>query len=167
MDHGTLRHFRDILHRVAVGNDHKKAINACLDLVLTVLKGHLVASACEELGIEEPTHHPASEILPYSLRHSAQADKKIFIDRLGKTVLEKCSIIPSSFLGEQISDNSKDNVHNYTRVFCHYASVIMEFLDGWSEGDGERIYRLAFTGYSYVHAKFSRYSVPHPIIVSE
>ena len=55
MDHGTLRHFRDILHRTAVSKDYKKSVNACLDLVRTVLKGHIVARACEILGIEEPT----------------------------------------------------------------------------------------------------------------
>lgn len=137
MDHGTLRHFRDILHRVAVGKDIKKDVNACIDFLLTVLKGHFVASACEVLGIKEPTDHPTSEILPPILERTTHAT---YLDKLGEKVLMKCGIQSASFDGEKHPD-SKDSVYNYTRVLCHYTSLIMEFLDGWSEGDGDRVYR--------------------------
>ena len=33
---------------------------------------------------------------------------------------------------------SEDGVYNYARVLCHYAALVAEFTDYWSEGDGER-----------------------------
>lgn len=36
---------------------------------------------------------------------------------------------------------SRDGVHNYALVLCHYGSLVMEFLDSWAEGDGDRAYR--------------------------
>ena len=32
-------------------------------------------------------------------------------------------------------------MYNYTRVLCHFAALVLEFTDAWSEGDGERILR--------------------------
>lgn len=32
-------------------------------------------------------------------------------------------------------------MHDYATVFCHYASLALEFTDSWKEGDGERIIR--------------------------
>ena len=29
-------------------------------------------------------------------------------------------------------------MYNYARVFCHFGAILMEFGDGWGEGDGER-----------------------------
>ncbi len=35
--------------------------------------------------------------------------------------------------------DSEDRVHNYSQVWCHVASLAMEFTDAWSEGDGVRV----------------------------
>ena len=136
MDHGTLRYFRDILHRVSVGKDTKKDINACIDFLLTVVKGNLIACACEILGIKEPTDHPSSDILSPLLERSTQATH---LDNLGREVLSK-GILTAAFTDEAIPD-SKDGIYNYARVLCHYGLLVMEFLDGWAEGDGDRLYR--------------------------
>ena len=37
--------------------------------------------------------------------------------------------------------DDKDHVHNYTRVLCHYGTLLMEFMDAWAEGDGVRVVR--------------------------
>ena len=33
----------------------------------------------------------------------------------------------------------KDAVCNYARVFCHFASLALEFKDGRGHGDGDRM----------------------------
>lgn len=140
MDHGTLRHFRDILRRVAVGKDIKKDVNACIDLLVTVVKGHWIAYACKELGIKEPTDHVSDEVLPERIRTATDTIKKVYLDNLAKEVLANCTVLTQSFCGKEIPD-SNDGIFNYGRVLCHYGSLIMEFLDSWSEGDGGRISR--------------------------
>ncbi len=45
-----------------------------------------------------------------------------------------------AILGKTVEE-SGDGKYNYTRVLCHYAALVMEFLDGWSEGDGTRVLR--------------------------
>ena len=55
-------------------------------------------------------------------------------------MLGTCRIIKEAFLGGDCKDE-EDSVHNYARVLCHYASLILEFIDAWREGDGERVVR--------------------------
>ena len=43
--------FRNQLNRVAVSNDPKKEVNATIDFLFTIIKGHWLACACEILGI--------------------------------------------------------------------------------------------------------------------
>ena len=33
-----------------------------------------------------------------------------------------------------------DHVYNYARVLCHFGTLVLEFTDAWSKGDGECIY---------------------------
>lgn len=58
-DHGTLAFFRSQLRRIPVTDDPKKDMNACVDLIYTVMKGHILAYACEVLKVsrleDEPT----------------------------------------------------------------------------------------------------------------
>lgn len=144
MDHGSLRYFRDVLHRVTVGKDIKKDVNACIDLLLTIVKGHWVSYACKELQIEDPTGNPTVDVLPKEMKSSSEAVKRAYLDKLGEKVVSNFTVLTASFTGEEIVD-SKDGVYNYSRVLCHYGSLIMEFLDGWSEADGDRVYRYVHT----------------------
>ena len=50
-------------------------------------------------------------------------------------------MIPEALLGESVID-SGDKVHGYARVLCHFASLVLLFVDAWKEGDGERVIRL-------------------------
>lgn len=50
-DHGTLAFFRNQLRTVAVTADPKKDVSACVDLINTVMKGHILACACEVLKV--------------------------------------------------------------------------------------------------------------------
>ena len=103
-------------------------MHACQDAFHTIFKGHLVAAACVELGIEGPD----DELLT-----DQRVDQEL-LEQVVKMVVSKFSIIPEAILGEAVADSS-DGVYNYTRLLCHFASLTELFVDAWSEGDGERI----------------------------
>ena len=50
-DHGTLGHFKSLLNRVSDTKDPKKDVNVTIDCLLTVVKGHMLAAACQVLGV--------------------------------------------------------------------------------------------------------------------
>ena len=50
-DHDTFGHFCSLLGRLPNARDPKKYMNACTDILFTMLKGHYVAYACILLGI--------------------------------------------------------------------------------------------------------------------
>ena len=54
--------------------------------------------------------------------------------------MEDCTVISESLLFKQVLKTT-DGVYNYGRVFCHHASLALEFKDAWMEGDGERMCR--------------------------
>ena len=137
--HGTLALFRSQLRRSAVTADPKKDVDACVDLIYTVMKGHILACACEVLKIggldEQPT-------IPVGLKQAGKPEQLAFISDIAQAVAERCTIVDEAFSSttSDIAGNS-DGVYNYARVFCHFGSLLMEFRDGWCEGDGERVIR--------------------------
>ena len=38
-----------------------------------------------------------------------------------------------------LTGDTDDKVYNYTRVLCHFGSLVAEFRDGWAERNGERV----------------------------
>lgn len=54
--------------------------------------------------------------------------------------MSECTLIGESFVNESVVDCG-DHVYNYARVLCHFGSLVLEFKDGWAEGDGERVFR--------------------------
>ena len=60
---------------------------------------------------------------------------------VAKKVVEEFTVIPESLLGEPVLDDS-DRVQSYARVLCHFASLVLLFVDAWKEGDGEHVLRL-------------------------
>ena len=102
----------------------KNDLHACLD---AVYKGHLIAAACKELGINSPDD---------DLPTQTQADNSI-LQRVASRVVDSCTIVSEAILGKEVEE-SGDGVYNYARVLCHYAALVS---DAWSEGDGERVIR--------------------------
>lgn len=102
-------------------------MHACQDALLTVYNGHIVAKACLELNIQHPDEMPPSSTL-------------INLKDLATKIVDEFTIIPEALLGKPLAESS-DSVYNYARVLCHYAALVTEFLDGWSEGDGIRVLR--------------------------
>ena len=136
-DHGTLGLFRCKLNRVTVKTDVKKDVNATLDFFLTIVKGHLLAVACEILGI---SNLDSTINFPPSVIHGQARDKDKYIRSLSSQIVERCTLVDEAFTGENIV-NTQDCKYNYARVLCHYGALTMEFLDAWAEGDGERVFR--------------------------
>ncbi len=110
-------------------------MNACTDILLTVLKGPCIAEACNLLQISQPDLMPPS--FPHLKDLSAEA-KKAFINKLSNQVVDRLTIVEEAVILESVPESS-DGVYDYARVFCHHASLALEFLDAWREGDGERV----------------------------
>ena len=57
----------------------------------------------------------------------------------------QCSIHYSVSVHEKVIvcacevDDQNDHIHNYAKILCHFGSLLMEFMDGWAEGDSERV----------------------------
>lgn len=136
-DHGTLAFFRSRLNRIAVSNDPKKDVDACIDFITTIVKGHFLACACTLFGvssISEPL------VLPPGIDKASGEVKLAFIEKIARKVVERCTLIEGSLTNGTVADHG-DGVYNYARVLCHYGSLVMELLDGGREGDGERVTR--------------------------
>ena len=136
-DHGTLAFFRSKLNRVAIKKDPKKCVDAAIEFLEAVTKGHWLACACDILGIasmEEAIH------LPSHIMKARDSEKLAYIRGIARQVVDRATLVESSFLSDETGD-TEDRVYNYSRVLCHYGSLIAEFRDGWAEGDGERVIR--------------------------
>ena len=136
-DHGTLGFFRCKLNRTTVNVDVKKDVNATLDFFLTVVKGHLLAVACEILGI---TKLDSKVNLPPNVKHGQESDKSQYIRNLASQVVGRCTLIDKAITGEVVT-TTDDHKYNYARTLCHYGALIMEYLDTWEHADGKRSFR--------------------------
>ena len=135
-EHGTLRYFQGLLHRNTVNADVKKAVDANLEFMDTVFKGHILACACRILEIsklDDPVY-----LLPSLTQKSATSQRQLqFIQRIASQIVEECTLIDTC---KHMSE-SDDKVYNYARVFGHYCAIIAEFRDAWREGDADRVFR--------------------------
>ena len=104
----------------------------CQYLILfTVVKGHMLASACKTLAIKnlDDSIQLPQGIQWTSVQHSS-------LGQPGSR--HNCTLI--NITGSV--DDTEDKVYNYyARVLCHDGSLVLEFRDASSEGDGERIFR--------------------------
>ena len=132
-DHGTFYHFCSLLGRLPKAKDPKKDMNACTDVLFTVLKGHYVACACSLLGIASPNDTP-KHLPPLKTREQ----KSKFIAELSRKVINLCSINKEALLNKPVAQTN-DCAYNYAQVFCHLASLALEFKDSCSEADGDRV----------------------------
>ena len=106
-----------------------------MDALQTIFKGHVIAAACEELGITDP--EVITDDLKKQMRALCEKDKLAVLEGVATRVTDKCTIIPESLLHQQLKE-SNDGVYNYARKLCHCAAITLEFTDGWAYGDGER-----------------------------
>lgn len=136
-DHGTLAFFRSHLRRIPITADAKKDINACVDLIHTVMKGHILACACDIMKISSLNDQPS---IPADLKTGGKPEQVAFISDIAQAVVNQCTLVEGAFTGGDIDDIG-DGVYNYTRVMCHFGALIMEVQDAWGEGGGKRMKR--------------------------
>ena len=103
MNHLFLR-----IGRLPDAKNPKKDMHASFDILMTVLKGHLVAAACTELGIsgpdsdipltcpEFPQRSVASKVVDYSrvLYHAAMEFTDAWSEGGGPRVLRSLKVLP-------------------------------------------------------------------------
>ena len=112
-------------------------MNATIDFLNTVVKGHWLACTCDVLEIPNLS---ANVAIPPELKKATAAEQLGFIMRISEQIVERLTLVDSSFLSGEIHDKG-DTVYNYARILCHYGSLAMEFRDAWAEGDGNRVLR--------------------------
>ena len=107
-DHGTPGYFRSLLHRNTVKADVKKAVDANVEFLLTVCKGHILACACQILEIDTldgNIHLPAEIIQPMT-----PPERQLqFVKRIASQVVERCTLIDTCATVAE----SDDKVYNY------------------------------------------------------
>lgn len=140
-DHGTLGHFRTLLSRVTITGEPKKDVDACVDLLVTVFTGYIVAAACIHLGIDNPSDDLPSGAIPVDLHKASSDSQKKYLFNIAGLIANKLTIIENAFKEEGLKDPASDGVNNYAQVLCHYASLVIEFIDACNEGDGKRVLR--------------------------
>lgn len=102
------------------------------------MKGHWVACACNILNISDVD---GQIVLPSQLLKEDLHKKKQFVEDIARKVVDKLTLVDSSFTSPGEMADSGDTCYNYARVLCHYGCLMMEFRDAWGEGDGERVLR--------------------------
>ena len=76
---------------------------------------------------------------PIFLMQKYIISKKVaFIRDLAGHVVDQCGLFDEAIL-LMLVDNINDGIYNYARILCHYGSLVLEFMDAWAEGDGDRI----------------------------
>lgn len=110
-------------------------VNVSLDFLLTVVKGHLLTAACQTLGT---TKLDLPLRIPRGIRRCSSANQCEFLKTIATEVVDKFTLVDKALMGEKVAETG-DGVHNYARVLCHYGALVMEFLDSWKEGDGDRV----------------------------
>lgn len=160
-DHGTLGYFRSLLNQRSVGADPRKCVDPCIDLLLTVVKGHILACCCRILGLDKLSHCPMElKNKIKQLKKAGTEERKMFIINLAEQVVKTCTVMESALIFGK-SEDSVAYVFNYAWVLCHFGSILMEFRDACSEGDGERVIKCwkMFMLHFYANSSRSKYAL--------
>ena len=81
------------------------------------MKGHYIAAACEEMGIDTPDSTTSDSEMLIQLQQKPQAQQRSYIHSIAQAVVNKFSIIDGSVLFHTVEE-SGDMVHNYARSLC-------------------------------------------------
>ena len=79
-----------------MSSDPQKDVNASLNLLDTVVKGHWLACACDVLGVNGLDDGIA---MPNGLLQASTAQQQGFVEDIAKKVVDRLSIVDSSFFG--------------------------------------------------------------------
>ena len=86
-----------LLNRYNV-NDPKKAVDASIDFLLTVVKGHFPACACKILGI---TSLNLLVALPPHIFEATIEQQRTYITSIAKQLVHQCTLVGESFINKK------------------------------------------------------------------
>ena len=89
----TLSFFKRYLHCSSVTKIAKKAIDANIELFLTVVKGHILACACNLLGCGSVDD---SLQLPSGILRASRKQKREYIRQVSSQIVDVCTIVDIS-----------------------------------------------------------------------
>ena len=92
-DFCTLSFFKRYLHCSSVTKIAKKAIDANIELFLTVVKGHILACACNLLGCGSVDD---SLQLPSGILRASRKQKREYIRQVSSQIVDVCTIVDIS-----------------------------------------------------------------------
>lgn len=116
--------FRNKLNRTSISKDVKKQVDATIDILYTVVKGHWVACACEILGI------PDSEGIikfPADIHKANPAEQRQFVESIAKEVVDRLTLISSAFLNP---GKTADSEVTHATIMLAYCATMAAWL--WS-----------------------------------
>ena len=112
----TLMFFINKLNRTTLSNDPKKQVDATIDFVYTVVKGHWIACACEILGI---TDIDGAINYPRDLLKDNLEKKREFVEG---QVVDRLTLVESAFVAPGEMADSGDTFTTML-VFCATLAV--------------------------------------------
>ena len=102
-DHNQLEKLTNLLHHIGLLLDakvSKKNLDSCLDGLLTIFKGHLVAAACIELGISSP-----DEALVISDPVTKEEQSvRVKVEEVAQVVVDKWKIVSESVVRQHLQE---------------------------------------------------------------
>ena len=90
------------------------------------------------MGIETPNEIPQNLQVLSQVQQQSAAQQRWYIYSIAQAVVEKCSVIEGAILLKSMPETG-DMVHNNARALGHYGLLVLELVDAWAEGDGDRI----------------------------
>ena len=123
-DHGTLTYFRNRLNRIAVTKEPKKDVDACIDLIYTVAKGHFLACACDIFGVAS-LDQPID--LPAGILNGSRAEQLAYISNIAEQVVDRCSLVDAAFIVKTVYPHLQVYVA-VTAVHLQACAIVLQVI---------------------------------------
>ena len=139
MDSGTLYQLRNVINRRNVVKNPANDVTACEEFFVLVVEAHIVTAAMTIFGMSAIDYCPGGVYFPDGFDElDASQQHQVFMLAV-KEVVNK--FVNLSFCQEDEHDAAVgvDHVQAYASDLLSLGLLLMEFLDGICEGEGQRI----------------------------
>ena len=167
-ERGTLRYFREKLHRRNVTIDVKH-FEDCKQLFLTVGKCYAVEALMEFFGMETKESPITKNRPPYHILDVGNNRKQYYDSVLDKFIDEFLLSAPSVDDAEGNPQHPQDFVRNYSLCVLKYSFLYFDYRDAVKEGNGERIatlHKLLLLHFK-AHPGFNAYAIEMLISINQ
>ena len=116
----------------------EKSVSACEEFFLLVVEGHICTAAMQLFNMSSLDDEPSLQYFPQeSMKLTSQHCWKLMILAIKKII---DSFVDISY-PKASTEEDEDNVCAYAKEVMSLGLLLMAFIDGICEGDGERIIR--------------------------